>query len=250
MAHRSNNARGSLTLGHCRAVPPVRSELARRAAALFDLRIAPAHSTTQPRIEPADLPELPAPGELHLLTGPSGGGKSTRLKTLVSSANQQNITVIDVVRIRLPPVPCVDQFGHSEDLDADLSFAAQQLSRVGLGEAFVFLRLPDELSDGQRWRLRLAIAIAGIMRRHARSAATSATTLLIADEFCAVLDRVSACVVARSLRRTIDRLHRVGVPLCCVVATSHTDLQPALLADKVVWCETEGDDPSENQRDD
>ncbi len=62
-------------------------------------------------------------------------------------------------------------------------------------------------------------------------------TLLVADEFCAVLDRVCACVVARAFRRTIDRLHRVDVPLCAVVATSHTDLQAALLPDEVVWCE-------------
>jgi ABC-type ATPase with predicted acetyltransferase domain len=73
------------------------------------------------------------------------------------------------------------------------------------------------------------------MRRHGRG--DGRKQLLVCDEFAVLLDRVSAATVARSLRRAIDRLGRVGVPLAAAVATSHDDLRPALLPDRVRWCE-------------
>jgi hypothetical protein len=143
-------------------------------------------------------------------------------------------SVVDVAAINLAPLSCVDQFGP------DLPHAIDLLNRVGLGEAYTYLQTPHELSDGQRWRLRLAVAIHRAMAQYGRTrrpGAELASILLVADEFCAVLDRVSAAVVARSLRRTLDRLHRVGLPICALVATSHDDLEPALLPDEVAHCD-------------
>jgi ABC-type ATPase with predicted acetyltransferase domain len=57
--------------------------------------------------------------------------------------------------------------------------------------------------------------------------------VLVADEFAAVLDRVTAMVVARALRRAID----ASAGLCAVVASSHDDLEAALLPDVVVRCD-------------
>jgi ABC-type ATPase with predicted acetyltransferase domain len=55
----------------------------------------------------------------------------------------------------------------------------------------------------------------------------------VCDEFAAVLDRVSAAIVARALRRAID-----ATPgLSAVVATSHDDLGLALRPDTLIRCD-------------
>src|SRR5207248_9473630 len=105
------------------------------------------------------------------------------------------------------------------------------LARVGLSEAWTYLRTPSELSEGQRWRFKLALALhrAGAMIVSQESARTSllaaggsprgdaeptgapahgydwrevreSSPILACDEFAAVLDRVTAMVVARCLR--------------------------------------------------
>jgi ABC-type ATPase with predicted acetyltransferase domain len=105
------------------------------------------------------------------------------------------------------------------------------LSRVGLAEAWTYLRTPRELSEGQRWRLKVAIAIANADAR-ARDQ-NPRRTILICDEFAAVLDRVTACVVARALRRTIDSARGISA----ILATSHDDLIDALRPDLRIKCD-------------
>ena len=63
------------------------------------------------------------------------------------------------------------------------------LSGCGLSEARLLLRTPAELSEGQRYRFRLAFALA------------SAAKWIAADEFTATLDRTLARVVAFNLRK-------------------------------------------------
>ena len=199
----------------------------------FGLPVEPTAAAANVNLELPPGLALPAPGRILLITGPSGAGKSVLLRRLLDEAGQTSspIRVLDVSRVRLAEVPCVDQLG------SDLSLALDLLCRVGLGEAFTCLRLPSELSDGQRWRLRLAVCIRKAISRRSGNEQAKQPVLFIADEFCAVLDRVSAAVVARSLRRTIDRLCRVGLPLSAVVASSHDDLEPALLPDAVARCD-------------
>ena len=213
----------------------------RLASAVFGLDEPGASAAAEAQRQIDDEPDdLPGPGQIVLFNGPSGGGKSTRLRRLADDAVSRDYRVVHVGRLRLKPLACVDQFGTSGDEERDLAYAAGRLAQVGLGEARVLLRPPALLSDGQRWRLRLAVAISQAMRRHGRArrlGQASPCELLVIDEFCAVLDRVTAAVVARSLRRTVERLTRVGAPVAAVVATSHDDLREALLPDRVVWCE-------------
>ena len=212
-----------------------RSAAAREVAALFGL---PEDDDDAPHHEPDAAPQIdvaaPAAGQILLVVGASGAGKSTLLRRLVAGAGQ-DAAVIDVARVRLRRAACVDQFGGRRP--GRVPFALDLLARVGLAEAHTYLRRPAELSDGQRWRLRLAVALARCMTLHARGGTASTPTLLVADEFAAVLDRVSAAVVARSLRRSIDRLSRVGVGVAALLATSHDDLEAALLPDAVARCD-------------
>ena len=61
---------------------------------------------------------------------------------------------LDLNEIQLPDVPLVDCFDGAP-LDQTLAL----LSRVGLAEAWSYLRTPGELSEGQRWRLKLALGM-------------------------------------------------------------------------------------------
>ena len=159
---------------------------------------------------------LPTPGQIVSINGASGSGKSMLLRQLRSLVPPGDW--LDLDSIRLPNEPVIDCFG-SRDLAGTLSL----LARVGLSEAWTYLRKPNQLSEGQRWRLRLGVALSIAMDRPG--------TILVCDEFAAVLDRVTAAVVARALRRAI-----VG-PLRAIVVTSHDDLRDALGADRMVRCD-------------
>ncbi|HYE21031.1 MAG TPA: ATP-binding cassette domain-containing protein [Tepidisphaeraceae bacterium] len=184
----------------------------------------------------------PAPGQLILITGPSGAGKSTLLRALRERHRRTEGLWIDLARLRLPDRPTVDVVadalaaGHRPACDARLATpiadadaltirALESLSRVGLGEVWSYLRHPTQLSDGQRWRLRLAVGLARADRRPGGA-------ILAADEFGALLDRITARVVARCVRRAV-----AGTGLSAVVATSHEDLIEALAPDVVVRCD-------------
>jgi ABC-type ATPase with predicted acetyltransferase domain len=171
-----------------------------------------------------------AGGRVVLITGPSGAGKSTLLRRL-RQRSARAATWFDL-RPTLPTRGYVidhmtEAMGGGVD-EASVVAALEALSRVGLGEVWTYLRTPAQLSEGQRWRLRLALTLA-----EARPARDRKLSVLAADEFAAPLDRVTALVVARALRRAVD-----GRPdLCAVVATSHDDLAAALAPDVVVRCD-------------
>lgn len=136
-------------------VPPVRSKAARKIADWFGLPIRRFAKTAAPAWDVPEGLSLPEAGKILLITGPSGAGKSALLRELTSRSRNSFAggCVLDVNRARLRCAPCVDQFG------SDLALSLDRLNRVGLGEAYTYLRLPSELSDGQRWRLRLAVCL-------------------------------------------------------------------------------------------
>jgi hypothetical protein len=121
--------------------------------------------------------------------------------------------------LNLPDVPLIDAVpGPVED-------RLGLLAACGLSEARLLLRTPAELSDGQRYRFRLAFALA-----HASGSKT-----LIADEFAAYLDRTLARVLAFNLRKLVTRTG-VGV----LLATTHDDLTADLRPDLHVRCLGDG----------
>src|SRR5438874_6520375 len=163
--------------------------------------------------------ELPGiePGKIVLITGASGAGKSRLLRRMRDRFRLVGRgRWIDLESVRLADRAIVDCFGR-----AKLERVLEVLGRMGLGEAWNYLRSPWELSEGERWRVRLARAL------------VQRPEVIAADEFCAVLDRVTACVVARNLRKAIDAMPNIAV----VVATSHDDLERALRPDLAVRCD-------------
>jgi ABC-type ATPase with predicted acetyltransferase domain len=165
-----------------------------------------------------------AGGRLLFLTGPSGSGKSSLL-TLIADAlrGRADARVIELNLAR-PEADALDR--PLVDLFAGLPLdrVLALLSLAGLNDAFVMLRRPSELSDGQRYRLRLAQAM------HRAEGGDDRLTVVLADEFGATLDRLTAAVLARGLRKWTRR----NSHLCFIAATTHDDLLEPLDPDTLI----------------
>jgi ABC-type ATPase with predicted acetyltransferase domain len=127
-------------------------------------------------------------------------------------------SIIDINALEPGDATLIDSFQLS------VSETMHLLSSCGLGEAHLMLRTPAELSDGQRYRFRLAMGLAARPR------------WLAADEFTATLDRTLAKVVAHNIRKLCDR---IGCGF--LLATTHEDVVADLDPDVHVQCRLDGE---------
>lgn len=147
-------------------------------------------------------------GDVVYITGQSGGGKSVLLRELARQMQGEGKSVVNLDAVGLEDRPLIDQIGK------DTNHAIQLLAAAGINDAYLYVRKPSELSDGQRYRFRLAKAI------------ETGAQVWVADEFLAVLDRTAAKVIAFSLQKTA---RRAGATV--LVATTHTDMVADLCPD-------------------
>lgn len=158
-----------------------------------------------------------------LLMGPSGAGKSTLLRAAGEALRARGVGVLALEEVRLGDRPAVDLPGGS------IESAMRLLARVGLGQAECFLRRARELSDGQRWRLRLAVALDRLARRGGEAA-------LLIDECCAALDPWSALGACATVRRVVRETE--GLRALC--ASADPRVEHMLGADEVVRVRPDG----------
>ncbi|MEM2102314.1 MAG: ATP-binding cassette domain-containing protein [Candidatus Bathyarchaeia archaeon] len=139
------------------------------------------------------------PTDIIYITGESGSGKSILLKHLEkllhpNAINIQNIKFDD-------SKPIIETIGQTFEEGLTL------LCKVGLNDAFIFLRTYKQLSDGQKYRYRLAKLI------------ETGKQFWIMDEFCSTLDRDTAKIVAYNVQK-----HARQTGKAIFAATTHTDL--------------------------
>jgi ABC-type ATPase with predicted acetyltransferase domain len=150
-------------------------------------------------------------GDIVYITGPSGAGKSVLLREMQTAVADDEKIIIE--QIALPADrPAIDCVGGSGTIDA-LSL----LSYAGLSDVFCMLNAPANLSEGQKYRFRLACALA------------SGKKFIFADEFCSNLDRITAGVIAYNVRRFAK--HN-GVTF--FLASAHEDILADLQPDVLV----------------
>ena len=204
-----------LTLTVDRAAAPGRNGVgAAWIRSVFGLAEAPPATALR-----CEAPLHVEPGDVVLLTGPSGSGKSSLLR---AAADQLRRRLGDAAVVALQPPADSDQ-ALIDALGLEPRAAAMLLAACGLGEAPLLLRRPRQLSEGQRARLSVAQALAARPRA------------LVADEWCATLDRMTAQVVSRNVRRLARRR---GVIV--LAATCHDDLLDDLQPDVHIACRLDG----------
>jgi len=149
-------------------------------------------------------------GDVVYITGPSGAGKSLLLWELERSIPAPD--KVNLGEIKLPADKSV-----IDCVDGELLQALKVLSTAGLNDVFCVLNRPINLSDGQKYRFRLAMAMA------------SGKKNIFADEFCSHLDRITAAAISYNIRR---HAKRTGVTF--ILAGSHEDMLVDLAPDVLV----------------
>ena len=141
--------------------------------------------------------------DIVYITGDSGSGKSVLLKALEKDIKgDMGLSTINIADIK-PPLgkPLIETVGKTLEESLEL------LSKVGLNDAFLFLRSYEQLSDGQKYRYKIAKMM------------ESKTQFWIMDEAMATLDRDTAKIVAFNLQKLARQQGKA-----VLAATTHTDL--------------------------
>lgn len=140
-----------------------------------------------------------SPRDVVYITGDSGSGKSVLLRAIREDLGEEAADLNEVVVD--PDKPLIETVGDTVEEGLEL------LSRVGLNDAFLFLRSYGELSDGQKYRYRIAKLV------------ESGRQWWLMDEFAACLDRDTAKIIAFNLQKLARQQGKA-----VVVATTHGDL--------------------------
>jgi len=187
-----------ITLNRSFTTRTARSERVIKVAEAFGLGLEDRDFTVLDNVE-FDL----EPGDVVYINGQSGAGKSVLLRETSAALERtgQKVANLDAIEFS-DEKAIIDQLAPESMADA-----IRLLSIAGLSDAYLYIRKPGELSDGQKYRYRLAKLI------------ESDADVWVADEFGAVLDRVTARIVAWNLAKAARAYGKT-----LIVATTHSDL--------------------------
>ena len=125
-------------------------------------------------------------GDICYITGASGSGKSVLLRQLYKAVEGND-------KINFDEISVSDEATVVDCIKGDFFQSLKILSVAGLSDVFCVLNRPSCLSDGQKYRFRLAKAI------------DSGKKIIFADEFCSSLDRITAAVIAYNVHKFAKR---------------------------------------------
>jgi hypothetical protein len=155
-------------------------------------------------------------GDIVYITGPSGAGKTVLLRELEKSIPASE-------RVNINEIELSADMAVIDCLAGDILQGLRLLSTAGLNDVFCVLNTPANLSDGQKCRFRLAMALAARKK------------FVFADEFCSNLDRVTAAVISYHLHKFAKRNK-----MAFILASSHEDILTDLSPDVLIVKELNG----------
>jgi len=144
-------------------------------------------------------------GNIIMLTGSSGSGKSLLLKAIDPTYKDKNL-IIDLenkssnysvawLKELESDMPLIQYFSEKWGINSAIS----ALNQAGLSEAFIYLKPYKFLSRGQQYRARLAELSLG------------QEPVWLVDEFCSDLDPFTAKIVANSFRKQVIKSGRIAI---------------------------------------
>lgn len=153
------------------------------------------------------------PGQIALITGPSGSGKSLVVEQLISICPR--------------PITPLPHFNTEDQAPVDLlqgplEVACQRLASCGLADANQLVTPARHLSLGEQARLALALTLDVAHR-------IDKPCTIIIDEFASSLDRTTAACLGACIRK------QIRAPLRLVAASAHDDLIEALAPDRLLY---------------
>lgn len=137
-------------------------------------------------------------GQINVISGPSGSGKTSILKSIKKQLK------CDDGQADLPKLPNDEQDDYIINLvGKNIKESICLLTSVGLGEGNLFLRQSSQLSDGQKFRMRLALRLDN-----------NQLPIICIDEFGSKLDITTAKSLAITLSKFV-RKHNFILFVCC-----------------------------------
>lgn len=147
------------------------------------------------------------PGQICYIFGPSGSGKSVVLDELYEK-------LPDGQKNRIEKIPLPQKKAVIDTLKGPAEDNMRLLSSIGLGDIFNAVTPPAMLSQGQKFRYRLAKAL------------QSNKQYIVSDEYCSSLDPVTAAAIAHRTRVVASKRR-----LTFVLAGYRTDILKDLRPD-------------------
>jgi ABC-type ATPase with predicted acetyltransferase domain len=155
-------------------------------------------------------------GDIVYITGPSGSGKSVLLRELEEAVDPQD-------RINIKQIKLKNNKTVIDCMNDNLLASLKLLSTAGLCDCFCFLNKVTSLSEGEKFRFRLAMSL------------TQEKKYIFADEYSSELDRITACSISYKLRNFADNTGTIFV-----LASNHRDILADLAPDVLLTTESSG----------
>jgi ABC-type ATPase with predicted acetyltransferase domain len=177
---------------------------------------------------------------IYYICGYSGSGKSSLLLDLKNQLTEKlPFPVTYITNYRDVLLSTDEQERRLIDFfpEVDQNTRLKMMSKCGIIEAWKYITFFKDLSDGEKFRFILYYFLIQTLTNNKKAVHGSIPHILIFDEFCSTLDRITAKTIAQNVHKVRKILNENGKSIIMVFASAHDDLIPYINADYVYFKE-------------